>query len=143
MRRLLSLSLILGTLTAQAEAASCPVSRAVLRFEDGRLFKANGYAAARFRGEQVEFCRPHCGYEASVIRGTVSGRTAYFWTEVSSGMSGGWWSSSKALPRPTVKRRAVPLNWRARAFDAEQLKGAIMHDGPAAGTIQEVRCTGQ
>lgn len=130
---------------AQANAESCPISRAVLRYEDGRLFRANGYAAARVKLEQVDFCRPHCGYEASVIRGTMKGRTAYLWTDVMSGMSGGWWSSSRTLPRLNLKRGLVPLNWRARAPDADcfGLKGTTMQEGPAAGTIQEVRCAGR
>jgi hypothetical protein len=120
----------------------CTVDRAILRLEDGRTFKANGYAEAKVRLKPAAMCGNSCWYEKRVIRGWVGCQTAYLETEVMSGMSGGWWSSTTKLMPSRIEHRLVRLDWSKRPPKAPDFgfENTGIHDGPFNGRVQTVVC---
>ena len=131
-------TLVMGTtLTAEARG-TCPVSRAVVRFEDGRVFRADGFGERTVRTEQFDECRPRCMYGVSAVRGSIAGRWVYIWTESIPQMSGGNWYVSWQTLKPRTKSGPLRLDWSARPPSADFLDAVVIHE---AGNWQVKKVT--
>ena len=127
-------ALVMGTaLTAEARG-TCPVSRAVARFEDGRVFRADGFGERTVRTEQFDACRPRCMYGVSAVRGSIAGRRVFIWTESIPQMSGGNWYVAWKTLKPRTKRD--PL----RPPSADFLRSGIIHGEPGNWQVEKVTC---